>query len=328
MFAFVDTFILLLVLGLARAGWRRGFASQVIDLVGFSAAVVAALRFHDLAAAGWRAVGLGGGAASLAGGLTIFVPLIVAVAIVGAKVGRVVMQPGLRMTNKLAGVALGITWAAVGVTFALLVAQVAPVPLGLADAVRRSPTARLLLDVADPVTGVLQRIAERDGEKIVLYLRQGLAFSKPLPVDEEEPPVRFDPVDRSKLSRDDAAERELLRLVNAERTKHKLRPVRWDGRLAGAGRAHSLDMYEHGYFAHRDREGRTPAQRLRRADVAFLVSGENLALAPTVGMAHDGLMRSPGHRRNILDPDFSKLGVGIWKGPHGLIASQEFCGGC
>jgi uncharacterized protein YkwD len=67
---------------------------------------------------------------------------------------------------------------------------------------------------------------------------------------------------------------------------------------------------------------------VRRARITYVVTGENLALAPGVAMAHDGLMKSPGHRRNILDPEYSTLGIGIYTGPRGLIAVQEFCGGC
>lgn len=159
MFLFIDSFVLLLVLGLARSGWRRGFAHQVIDLVGFVVAVIAALRLYPVLAAPYRAFGLDAGPAALAGGLTVFVPLIVAVALIGRKAGRIVAQPGIRMTNKLLGLGAGVATAAVGLTVILSAARALPVPEALTDAVRRSPTAGVLLDAATPLTRALEAVA-------------------------------------------------------------------------------------------------------------------------------------------------------------------------
>jgi uncharacterized protein YkwD len=64
---------------------------------------------------------------------------------------------------------------------------------------------------------------------------------------------------------------------------------------------------------------------MRAANVEFLTAGENLALAHSLSIAHNGLMNSPGHRANILNPSFGRLGIGILDGGfHGLIVSQEF----
>ncbi len=106
-------------------------------------------------------------------------------------------------------------------------------------------------------------------------------------------------------------EKDMLVLVNAERRKAGLAAVRWDGRLAEVGRAHCQDMVARNYFAHEDPGGATVAERLRKARMGFLTAGENLAFAPTLAIAHQGLMDSPGHRANILRPTFGRLGVGI-----------------
>jgi uncharacterized protein YkwD len=64
---------------------------------------------------------------------------------------------------------------------------------------------------------------------------------------------------------------------------------------------------------------------MHEANVRFLTAGENLALAPTLEIAHRGLMNSPGHRANILNPDFGRVGIGIMDGGmRGLMVSQEF----
>jgi uncharacterized protein YkwD len=56
-----------------------------------------------------------------------------------------------------------------------------------------------------------------------------------------------------------------------------------------------------------------------------LSAGENLAYAPSVAIAHEGLMNSPGHRENILRASFNKLGVGVIDaGVNGKMFCQEF----
>jgi uncharacterized protein YkwD len=53
--------------------------------------------------------------------------------------------------------------------------------------------------------------------------------------------------------------------------------------------------------------------------------GENLALAPSVDLAHIGLMNSPSHRENILDPNFKRIGIGIIDAdPYGKMITQVF----
>jgi uncharacterized protein YkwD len=84
-------------------------------------------------------------------------------------------------------------------------------------------------------------------------------------------------------------------------------------------------MFARGYFAHDTPEGRDPFERMREAKIRFETAGENLALAPTVQVAHRGLMNSPGHRANILNAQFGRVGIGIMDGGiRGLMISQEF----
>ncbi|HVL82098.1 MAG TPA: CvpA family protein [Actinomycetota bacterium] len=330
MFALVDLALLGACYTLARVGWRRGFATQALDLFGFGIGLIAALRFYRLPAAPLRWVGVGPGTAYVVGGALIFVPIIIAVALLGLKVNRVTWQPGIHLTNRVVGAGFGVALATTAMTFLMLVSQLAPLPLGLSDAVRRSPSGRLLLSSAFPATRILQRVAARDAEKMILYLRQSLRLqrSDERPEVDEAPPMRFPPAAAHEIAVDEGAEQDLFRLVNEERTKRGLRALTYDERLRDLGRSHSFDMYVQGYFAHRGMDGSSPSERMTRARIEYVVSGENLAIAPSVSMAHDGLMRSPGHRRNILDPEFTSLGIGIYNGPRGLIATQQFCGGC
>jgi uncharacterized protein YkwD len=120
-------------------------------------------------------------------------------------------------------------------------------------------------------------------------------------------------------------EKQMLDLVNRERAAAGLRPLAADPELTEVARRHSADMFARGYFAHDTPEGLTPFDRMHQSNVQFLTAGENLALAPTLSVAHTGLMNSPGHRANILRPQFGRVGIGIMDGGmRGLMVSQEF----
>ena len=124
---------------------------------------------------------------------------------------------------------------------------------------------------------------------------------------------------------DASLEAQMLDLINHERTSRGLKPLEADPELVPVARAHSADMFARGYFSHYTPEGIDPFQRMASAGVKFRTAGENLALAPTLQIAHTGLMNSPGHRANILNPSFGRVGIGIMTGGRrGLMISQEF----
>ncbi len=129
----------------------------------------------------------------------------------------------------------------------------------------------------------------------------------------------------SQLAVDEASETAMIDLVNKEREAQGLRPLMFDARLREVARAHSRDMFERRYFSHFDPEGNDAGDRLDRAGIDFLYAGENLAYAPDVSSAHDGLMKSDGHRANILQENFGRIGIGvITAGPDGRMFTQVF----
>ncbi|HET8828799.1 MAG TPA: CvpA family protein [Pelobium sp.] len=120
-------------------------------------------------------------------------------------------------------------------------------------------------------------------------------------------------------------ENHLLVLVNQERRKFNLPLLARDTALRTVARKHSLDMFQKGYFSHISLENTTPFDRIKSHNIQYLTAGENLALAQTVEIAHIGLMNSPGHRENILNPKFGRLGIGIMDGGiYGLMVTQNF----
>ena len=124
---------------------------------------------------------------------------------------------------------------------------------------------------------------------------------------------------------DEEAEQEMFRLVNTERTKAGLELLAFDNQLRDVARNHSTDMFKRGYFSHYTPDGVSPFDRMNNEDIEYIYAGENLALAPSTQLAMQGLMNSPGHRANILNPNFKKIGVGVIDGGiYGKMYSQEF----
>lgn len=124
---------------------------------------------------------------------------------------------------------------------------------------------------------------------------------------------------------DQNLESQMIKLVNQERTSRGLSALTYDPKLQQIARGHSADMLQRGYFSHYSPEGKTVADRAETAGVDFLVIGENLAYAPSLETAHQGLMNSPGHRANILSSDYHKIGIGIANAyEYGLMFTQVF----
>lgn len=117
----------------------------------------------------------------------------------------------------------------------------------------------------------------------------------------------------------------MLGLLNREREKEGLKLLQFDEELAEVARSHSEDMFERGYFSHYTPEGKSPFDRIRKEKISFRIAGENLALAQTLDLAHEGLMESPTHKANILHRAFGRVGIGIQDGGmYGIIVTQNF----
>jgi len=120
-------------------------------------------------------------------------------------------------------------------------------------------------------------------------------------------------------------EAKMLVMVNEERRKRGLQALKPDSELTLLARKHAADMFARSYFSHLSPEGSDPFDRMREENIEFIAGGENLALAQNLNIAHTGLMNSPGHRANILNPKFGRLGIGIQDGGiYGIMITQNF----
>ncbi|MGW7691088.1 CAP domain-containing protein [Streptomyces asiaticus] len=104
---------------------------------------------------------------------------------------------------------------------------------------------------------------------------------------------------------------EVIALTNAERAAARLAPLAPDPRLTAAAQAHSDDMVARDFYSHTGPEGHQPWDRARAAGATHRGIGENIACGQrSPEEVVRGWMNSPGHRANILKPDFTHIGVG------------------
>jgi uncharacterized YkwD family protein len=120
------------------------------------------------------------------------------------------------------------------------------------------------------------------------------------------------------------AEKEMLDLVNAERTSRGLQPLKAAGELTEVGRMHSQDMADNNFFDHVSPTYGSLTERLKMFNISYRAAGENLAKAGSVEGAHNALMDSDGHRANILNGNFTHVGIGIVKSGTRLLITQIF----
>jgi len=121
----------------------------------------------------------------------------------------------------------------------------------------------------------------------------------------------------------------VINLVNIAREKEGLMPLGQNETLAKIANDKLNDMIENHYFAHTSPVGRTPWHWFEKEKYDYQFAGENLAINYTSAEEQQkAWMKSPTHRKNILNPDYKEIGVafgaGEIDGEMALITVQEF----
>ena len=134
-----------------------------------------------------------------------------------------------------------------------------------------------------------------------------------------EQPAQQEPIGVS------AYEREVIRLVNAERAKYGLAALTEDAALTRTARMKSQDMRDRGYFDHNSPTYGTPFQLMKSQGISYRTAGENIAMGyRTPEAVVNAWMNSAGHRANILNASYTKIGVGYVES--GNYWTQHFTG--
>jgi Cysteine-rich secretory protein family len=116
----------------------------------------------------------------------------------------------------------------------------------------------------------------------------------------------------------------MVRAVNAERAKQGLSALQFDDRLTEIARKHSVRMSEAGELSHQFSGEPAVRNRVASTGMRFNYSGENVAFDSKVETAHSGLMLSPPHHENIMNPDYNVIGIGIVRKGTRLYVTQDF----
>lgn len=313
----VDFVILSIVFVFATEGFRRGFFNQIFNILGFILSLMLALSLYSLASRLLISFfNLPPIAANPIGFLiiwiiseTVFFGLI-----------RIILKKYLKTFdddkfNKYLGFLPAAINALLFLAFALLFLVSLPIRPDIKQDIYDSKIGSVLVTrvtaLEKPLNNVFGPIT-----------KQGLTFLTIKPEDKGAVDLQFT---QDKLAVDNISEKEMFELVNKERVLSGAKALVWDESLAEVGRKHSSDMFKRGYFSHYSPEGKDVGDRLLGNKIEYSYAGENLALAPNVARAHTGLMNSEGHKRNILDPAFGKIGIGAMDGGvYGKMFTQVF----
>jgi uncharacterized protein YkwD len=316
-FNLVDGLLAVIVVFGAFGGWRHGFVLASLELLTLVASVLVALLAYPLVAQLVLSVWTTGGVwiSPLSFLLAFALAHLLFGAIAGQMVRAVPRRAHAHGVNRFLGLVPGAAHGLVNATVVALLLLTLPVMDRLSVMARDGAIGGRLVQPAQWLEAKLSPIFDP-------AVRRMLRTVTVAPESRQVIPLDFKVADAK--PRPDLEAR-MLGLVNEERAKAGLPPLKPDPQLTQVARAHSGDMFARGYFSHYSPEGKDLGDRLKSGDVRYLAAGENLALAQTLGVAHQGLMDSPGHRANILRPQFGRLGIGVLDGgARGLMVTQNF----
>jgi uncharacterized protein YkwD len=319
LFNWIDLIIVALWIFFVFEGYRAGFLQQASALLSYFAAMWASLRYYSFvslflsekfgASRLWSDV-LGYTI------LVILVQIIASMLILGflKKAGRHLI--GTKFDN-FSGIVLAVINITAVMAFLLFLLLKLPIRGDYKKDISRAYFAPKLLMILDYLGGSVT-------ETLDLVAKEANRFLTVRPESKDIIPLDIKP-QAWELSEDLQSEKQFLELINSDRIKNGRVPLSSDHRLAQVAREHSRDMIMRRYFSHYDPDGNDVKTRLNQAGVQFSVAGENLAFAPEVTVAYQGLMESEGHRRNILDSSFSHIGIGVIDaGVYGKMITQVF----
>ena len=313
----IDIFLIFIALLCVWSGWRKGFVAASVELVLWLGSLIGAFLLYKYTA--WfiekMTTSLGVWLYPLAFIISVIILRIIFSFIIGFLFKSLPKEIHVSVFNKVLGIIPGLINGIIYIVIIVAVLFSLPLLDGLSNETRNSR-------IANKAAVQIEWLDEKLSPVFDEAIKQTLNKLTVEPGSKETVKLQFtvtNAVAKSDL------EMEMLEMVNKERIKAGLHPLKADPELTMVARAHSRDMFARGYFSHYTPEGKDPFDRMRAAHVRFITAGENLAMGRTLSICHKGLMNSPGHRANILRPAFGRLGIGILDGGmYGLMISQEF----
>jgi len=314
---YIDLIFIIIILSGVYTGWQRGFILGILDLVLWVGSLLIGLRLYPYLA-DWLSLNVDWSPVWIPPIAFLIVTILASIIIqyVGVLILRK-LPPEIhfQISNQVLGLIPGFINGFITAAILAILLLAIPLPDGIGAEAQESKIATRLASVTDRVETALAPVFEKAANRTLTKLTVE---------PESEQMIKLPYKVATSKPRPDL-EAEMLKLVNEERTANGLKPLQADTALTRVARLHSADMFRRGYFSHNTPEGKDPFDRIRQHKIRFLSAGENLALAPTLEIAHEGLMNSPGHRANILQKSFGRVGIGVMEGGyHRLMITQNF----
>lgn len=119
---------------------------------------------------------------------------------------------------------------------------------------------------------------------------------------------------------------QVLDLVNQERAKAGVSPLKLSTSLDSMAKVKAEDMRDNNYFSHTSPSYGSPFDMMKKFGISFSTAGENIAAGQqSAADVMGSWMNSPGHRQNILNPSYTEIGIGVAKGgSYGTYWVQDF----
>lgn len=123
-------------------------------------------------------------------------------------------------------------------------------------------------------------------------------------------------------------EQQVLDLVNVERSKAGLSLLELDVELSEVAKVKSEDMRDNNYFSHTSPDYGSPFEMMKAFGISYTYAGENIAAGQTSAAAvMKSWMNSSGHKANILNKNYTHIGIGYAKGgTYSRYWTQQFIG--
>lgn len=301
----VDYIIIIVVCYYVYDGWENGIIRIFTNFLSFLVSLYVAVRFHTIL--GNFITDKVGVPAMWSDVLGYVLLMLVTQGVVSEVFGILAEKVPAKMVssqyNKILGAFFSMLNAYILAAFFLLVVLNLPIRGNMKKDIKNSTIGSQLVSLAEAYGGSITSSLDDATKEMTKFFTIEPKSTESVNLDVAPK--------SSELTVDEASETTMVGLVNTERTKRGLAPLRVDPAIAVVAREHSRDMFLRRYFSHIDPDGHDGKDRFVQAGIQFQVVGENLAYAPDVNTAHTGLMNSEGHRENIVSTEYHRIGIGI-----------------
>ena len=302
---YIDLIIFIVLFYFASEAWRHGFWVIVVDFISFLSSILIALSFYKYL--------------PLSNALGFLIIAIISEGVLGFALARFLHKVPEKLREhillRIAAMIPAIGEGLILIAFILTLAVAFPIRPQIKSDIVRSRLGGLIL----AKTVIIEKSVN---EIFGGVIEDSLTYLTVKPGSDEKVSL---PTSSNDLEVDTEAAGEMFSLLNKERNRLGISELIWNGKLAAISQNYATYLWENHYFGHVSFDGKDVGDRLKEAKISYSVAGENLALAPTTISAENGLMNSEGHRENILNIQFKKVGIGVIdNGIYGKIFVQVF----